>query len=257
MTLRATALLCVAAFLSGCFINTEPQPDVTVQRLIALLQSPDSDLRRTAALSLGKIAAPDAAGALIKSLGDRDPLVRRYSAWALGNLGEQAPSHAVLPLMSLLRDPAQETADTAAQAIGEIGDGQDTVEKVLPLVKEGPTSTRRAALLALGWLESPLSYDELVRVLDDNDVEVRQRAVAALGELGDQRAVSAMVKRLEHDPAESVRNEAAYRLGLMGQAGVVPFLKRASVEDGSEIVRRWSRQAIEALSSSAEPGSKI
>jgi len=105
-------------------------------------------------------------------------------------------------------------------------------------------------------LESPLSYDALLHALGDEDADVRQRAIAALGEMGDQRGMSALADRLAHDATASVRTEAAYRLGLLGDTSALPILKTAREEDPSGSVRRWAQQAIEALSSPAGPESK-
>src|SRR3989454_12141483 len=80
-------------------------PDFVVSRLVASLNDPNPDVRRTAALSLGKIARPQATAALVERLGDPDPLVRQYSAWALGNLGEKAIDQAGTALGQMLSGP--------------------------------------------------------------------------------------------------------------------------------------------------------
>jgi len=156
----------------------------------------------------------------------------------------------------LLNDPALSIADAAAVAIGQIGAGTDTVRQLLTLLREGHPYSRRAAALALASFESPLSYDALLHALGDEDANVRQRAIAALGEIGDRRAVPALVDRLAHDPTASVRTEAAYRLGLLGDTNTLRALKAAREEDPNGSVRRWAQQAIEALASSAGPESE-
>jgi HEAT repeat protein len=256
MIRRFSVIVLLATILPGCFVSTTPDPDITISRLLALLHSSDPALRQTAALSLGKIAPAEAATGLMEALHDSDPLVRQYSAWALGHLGDHAPPTVLAPLLSLLNDPDLAVADTAAEAIGQIGAGTDTVSQLLTLVREGRTHSRRAAALALESLESPLSYDALLRALGDEDADVRQRAIAALGEVGDRRAVPALMDRLAHDPTASVRTEAAYRLGLLGDVRALSILKSAREEDPSGSVRRWAQQAIEALSSPAAPESK-
>jgi len=256
MIRRFSIIALLATILAGCFVTTAPDPDITISRLLALLHSSDPTLRQTAALSLGKIASAEAAAGLMEALRDPDPLVRQYSAWALGNLGDHAPSAALSPLLSLINDPALAVADTAAEAIGQIGAGTDNVSQLLTLIREGPTHSRQAAALALESLESPLSYDALLHALGDEDADVRQRAIAALGEMGDQRGMSALADRLAHDATASVRTEAAYRLGLLGDTSALPILKTAREEDPSGSVRRWAQQAIEALSSPAGPESK-
>jgi HEAT repeat protein len=126
---------------------------------------------------------------------------------------------------------------------------------MVAILKEGSLQARRAAILGLGLLESPLAYDEFLHALLDDDVQVRQRAIAALGELGERRAVPAIATRLRHDPEAGVRTEAAYRLGTLGDESVLPVLRTAAVEDPSEQVRRWAQRAIDGLSSLVGHGS--
>jgi HEAT repeat protein len=160
-----------------------------------------------------------------------------------------------LALLPLLEDPVPAVADAAGQAIGSIGAGPEIITRMVTILREGSLQARRAAILALGLLESPLAYEALLNALEDDDVQVRQSAIAALGELGERRAVPAMTTRLRHDPEAGVRTEAAYRLGMLGDESVLPVLRAAAVEDPSEQVRRWAQRAIEALSSLAGHGS--
>lgn len=248
-------LLGMVCSLAGCYATTTPEPEIIVPHLITLLQDPHPALRQTAALSLGKIASPEAVPDLILALRDTDPLVRQYSAWALGNLGEHAKSEATSALLPLLEDPVRAVAEAAAQAIGSIGAGPEVISRMLTILREGSLQARRAAILALGLLESPLAYEGLLDRLLDDDAEVRQRAIAALGELGERRAVPAITARLRHDSEAGVRTEAAYRLATLGDESVLPVLRTAAVEDPSEQVRRWAQRAIDALSSLAGPGS--
>jgi HEAT repeat protein len=245
----------IAVALAGCYATTTPEPEIVVPRLIALLQDQNRDLRQTAALSLGKIAAAEAATSLILALRDPDPLVRQYSAWGLGNLSVLAPSDAVPALILLLEDPVPRVAEAAGRAIGEIGAGPEMIARLLTMLKSRSVQARAAAVTALGWLESPLAYDGLLQALEDNDADLRQGAVAALGELGDRRAGSAIAVRLGRDTAVGVRNEAAYRLGTLGDERSLPILRAAAVGDPSQSVRRWAQRAIEALSSPAGPES--
>jgi len=92
MIRRFSVIVLLTTILAGCFVTTTPEPDITTARLLVLLNSSEPALRQTAALSLGKIASSKAAAGLIDALHDHDPLVRQYSAWALGNLDDRAPS---------------------------------------------------------------------------------------------------------------------------------------------------------------------
>ena len=248
-------LVGMVTVLSGCYAATAPEPEFVVPRLITLLQDPNPDFRQTAALSLGKIAAGEATSALVLALHDADPLVRQYSAWGLGNLGERAGAEVVSALIVVLEDPIPAVARASATAIGSLGAGPTAIPPLLTILKDGSVQARRSAITALGLIESPLAYDGLLRALEDGDAGVRQETIAALGELGDRRAVPAIEARLRHDTSGAVRAEAAYRLGILGDEGSLPILRAAAVEDLNEHVRRWAEGAIAALSAPAGPGS--
>lgn len=232
------------------------EPDTIVAVLMTLLEDPSPDTRRTAALSLGKVASPDSSAALIRALQDPDALVRQYTAWALGNLGEQASQEISIPLVPLLRDVSPTVAMAAAEAIGKIGGSERIVKLVTDTVRDPQVHTRRAAVKALFWLEVPSTHDVLVQALQDPDAPVRQGAIAALGELGHVRAVGVMQDRLRHDDDAGVRSEAAYRLGKLGSQTVVPVLRAAEAGDTEGNVRRWARWANEQWAPLDEPGSR-
>jgi HEAT repeat protein len=170
-------------------------------------------------------------------------------------LGERANAEAASALIVLLGDPVSTVASAAAQAIGSIGAGPEIITQLSTVLSEGSVQARRAAITVLGVLESPLAYNGLLSALADHDADVRQGAVAALGELGDRRAIQGIEARLRLDSSGGVRTEAAYRLGMMSDEGSLPILRAAAAEDPNERVRRWAQRAIEALTAPAGPGS--
>jgi HEAT repeat protein len=230
-------------------------PNAVASHLVSLLNDPEPDVRRTAALSLGKIAVPESAPALTQALGDPDSLVRQYSAWALGNLGEHAPEASVLALVPLLGDSSLGVSAAAAEAVGKIGASQRALDLLTHALRDHSAGARRAAMQALAWLEEPSTYPYIQQALNDPDADVRQGAIAALGELGERRAVSAMLDRLLHDPDTGVRAEAAYRLGKLGDVTTVSTLQQAARNDREDTVKRWARWAIDQMVPTGEPGS--
>ena len=258
MTIRifSTALLSLllanSLALAGCVRDgSSDPPDIVVSRLAMLLKDPDADVRRTAALSLGKIALPETAEALIASLTDADPIVRQYSAWALGNLGDTAIDQAGPALVERLGDSSPAVKTAAALALGNLmgtsGGTQAIVELLTEALRNHDTTTRRAAVLALTWLEAPSAYPSLIEALGDRDALVRQGALAALGELADVRTLPVMRDRLLRDPDPGVRSEAAFRLGKVGDDSVLSVLRLISLKDESQEVRRWASWAMSSI----------
>src|SRR5262249_28367359 len=113
-----TGSLCLALWLAA------PSAAADLDGLMRDLKSKDSDVRRTAAIELGKLGAEakPAVDALVKALKDDDVYVRRFSAQALGGIGPDA-SGSVSALTSALRDRDKRVVEAAAQALGKIGSG--------------------------------------------------------------------------------------------------------------------------------------
>lgn len=88
----------------------------------------------------------------------------------------------------------------------------------------------------------------LVETLGDHDLEVRQAAVAALSNMGDPRAVQALMRILRDDAVDDVRAAAAFALGEIEDPAAVPALAEALRTDRSAEVRKnaaWALGQIE------------
>lgn len=221
-------------------------PQAVTSRLITLLQDSSPDVRRTAALSLGKIGHSAATTALVESLSDPDSQVREYSAWALGQIGEDVNDGAAVRLAGVLGDQDHSVKQAAAQALGKIGPRQQVIAILTQALAVGESGSRRAAVEALAQLEAKSAYPALRKALTDPEPAVRQGALAALGELGDRDALLDFRERLLFDADPGVRTEAAYRLGKLGDPGdhgELQTLDEAARHDTSPGVRVWAEQA--------------
>ena len=250
----AYSLAFLGTFTAGCYDRSPPtQPEVVTSQLIGLLRDPDPEVRRTAALSLGKIGRIEATRALVGELTDTDSQVREASAWALGNLGEEVTDLAGPALANLLWDSVADARATAARALGQMRPSGALVAIILKAVHDSNPGTRLAGVQALGWLESPVSFKTLIQALKDPDSRVRQAAVAALGELGDVRAAPFLIERLSSDREAGVRSEAVFRLGTLDGPAALQALQ-AAIRDTDPRVRIWARAAVEFLLESQRVG---
>lgn len=247
--------LLLLSVVGGCRADVPAnQPEAVVGVLVRLLNDPQADVRRTAAVALGRLGRSEATAPLVERLRDPDPAVRRHSAWALGNLGEAVLDQAGIPLVKLLNDRSESVKRAAAQALGTIGATQVMVEILAETMMRPDVETRRAAVQALIGIEAKAAYPTLVQALSDEDGRVRQGALAAIGELAEVRALPLFRDRLAHDLDVGVRSEAAYRLGKLGTSSDVEALKLAAQTDPSPTVRRWARWATAQLSPRSDSG---
>ncbi|HOF89778.1 MAG TPA: HEAT repeat domain-containing protein, partial [Armatimonadota bacterium] len=140
---------------------------------------------------------------------------------AVGGLVSQQDPAALPALQQVVTDPARsgEVAAAAKSAIRQL--------ERFPYPPQSDIEPRRfreelsrAASDARARVEL---RQRLVAALPDPSAKVRSRAAKALGELGDKRAVPALI-RLLHDPVAGVRQSAIVALGALKSRRAVPAL---------------------------------
>ena len=242
------------AFLTSC--SMEPRSHDTnslVPILVELLtHDPSPDMRRTAAMSLGKMADSNSIPALTASLKDEDPLVREYSAWALGQMDTELSKKVAFALILALGDSSSEVKRVAATALGNVVAEEELLSLLRQVLAVSEVSTKRAVVQALTELEIPSSYQVFLDAVKEHDPRVRQIAIAGLGELADSRSLIVFRKYLLNDPDEGVRTEAAFRLGKLGSQNDIPVLKKAMDADPTPNVHIWASWALKEVSSSPD-----
>ena len=150
---------------------------------------------------------------------------------------------AAVSLAGALGDERDSVKQAAAQALGKIGSRQPVIAILTQALAVGERGSRRAAVEAFAQLEVKSAYPALRKALTDEDPDVRQGALAALGELGDRRVLPDFRERLLFDADPGVRTEAAYRLGKLGDPGELQTLDEAARHDASPGVRLWADRA--------------
>ncbi|MEH2234381.1 MAG: HEAT repeat domain-containing protein, partial [Nostoc sp.] len=123
---------------------------------------------------------------LLGLLKDESQYVRNSAASALGKLGNASPQ-VVEALLGLLKDETQYVRYSAAEALGKLGNASpQVVEALLGLLKDESQYVRYPAAEALGNLgnASPQVVEALLGLLKDESQNVRYSAAEALGKLG-------------------------------------------------------------------------
>jgi HEAT repeat protein len=164
-----------------------------------------------------------------------DSRVRRYAAAALDRIGWQPDTQvqkiayviaredwnecvqigepAVEPLITYLQDASWDVRSSAADALGEIGDGR-AIEPLIDCLHDTDSRVRRRAADALGRIGKQ-AVEPLIACLRDTDSRVRGSAADVLSKIGDQRAIEPLIDCL-HDTHPNVRCCVA---NLLGQTG--------------------------------------
>ncbi len=191
----------------------------------------------------------DKVTALIRDLLSQDEATRRYAA---EDLAELRDSRAVAPLIPLLFDPTAAVREAAVDALKAIG-GEETVRAVIPLLRTENAAARNAASEVLEWAGEP-AVPHLVKLLDDDDKDVRKFAVDIMALIGSPDTEDAFVRALQ-DRDINVAAAAAEALGRIGsRACVKPLVHslKASAWTRCSIAKSLGEiggsDAVEALS---------
>ncbi|NIN70594.1 MAG: hypothetical protein GTO46_01400 [Gemmatimonadetes bacterium] len=114
----------------------------------------------------------------ISQLEDDDFRVRRYAAWALGELESD---RGVMPLIQSLDDRDSDVRLVAAWALGEIKDDM-AVYPLIELLEDDDPLVREMAVLALGEIEHHAAVQPLTEALRREE-RLREPVIWALGEI--------------------------------------------------------------------------
>jgi HEAT repeat protein len=232
-----------------------------IEPLISALKDQDYSVRCEAITALGYIGGSRAVEALVAILEDKSeveivtiwvPYQRRpgmhrmrevsipLRAVVANELGKIGDKSAVEALAVATRDNDKDVSCTAFHALGCIADDR-ALEILLRDLKDKNPSIQANAAVALGLTHRKEAVKPLIAALKQGNFH----AAVALGNLGDRRAVTAIIGVLSHKDAWA-RRHAAEALGKLGDPVAIKPLK-ALVEDESAVVSVAAEEAIEKL----------
>lgn len=233
--------------LPGCYQpSAKPSPQVTVETLIRLLVDRDVVIRRTAAEALGKIGHQQAGPSLVVALSDSAAIVREAAVHSLGQL-DSLDTITTARMAGLLTDPVPSVRTAASQALASLDSGKELWPLWQSQLAHEDPGVRSAVIHALEGVGSAVVVEEVSGLIADPDSGVRRAAVVALGDSGDVRAVPLLLDRLKSDPSPYVRAEAAYQLQFVSGSADAEVLRFASGDDESSQVRRWADQTSKGM----------
>jgi HEAT repeat protein len=202
---------------------------------------------------MGKVASACVAK-LCECLSDKDTLVRRDAANALGALGEAAEK-AGRPLIELVKaEPDTVVKKTALETLTHIAgpDQGGYAKDLIPLLEDKDPEVRLSTAVVLariGGEESATALPVLKKALKNTDPHIQELATAALATLGP------LAKPAIHDLADTltdaknsvvVRRNAALALSHIGAEAkpIVPALVKALQRSQPLEVRQFAAEAL-------------
>ncbi len=210
-----------------------------------LLKDPSARVRKAAVEALARIEPGVDSEPVRLALADESPIVRVAAASALG----ASPSpRALHDLERLAEDEDPWVRATAVRAVGAHG-GRDPGNAPLALLEaalsdEGPVAI--AAVEALHAIGGPAAARLCTGVLDRPDPELLGAAVACVAEHGDSPALTELLPLVSH-PHWAVRAEAIGALGERGVTKAVPSILRRLEIEQDDFVRNAILRALDRL----------
>lgn len=221
-----------------------------VESLASALNHEDRGVRESAAYALGKIGGVRSLDALINALNDENEYVRAAVTVAMGRMANVTaltnigPPHelrswdaylTIITVMEKVGEPVNNiliaalkeeygvVQKSAEGMLGEIGD-TGVVDALIEALSDPDPDIRMISSELLGITRDSNAVVPLVGVLsDDWWRNARLAAAEALGEIGDRRAVKALLNAL-NDVDDAVRGTSAWALGIIGDGSAIEAL---------------------------------
>ena len=225
-----------------------------VERLIQALGDADPNVCFSAAKALGRIRDPRAIQALGNATQAGDWDARDAAIEALGDIGGIEAAETLIKKNTLRYQPlygsSANRADTAVSALTRIG------EPAVLLLVEALTNSSNYELhgvaAALGRIGDKRAVDPLIQILNNKDVgrpqgdtPAKVSVAQALGKLKDARAVDTLIRTLLTDKDAVVRHCAAVALSEIGDERVVDALIKAL--DDEEFVHQEAAAVLDGF----------
>jgi HEAT repeat protein len=206
--------------------------------LIKDISSSDIAVRKNAVFKLGESKDPNALEGLLKALKDSDETIRANAARGLGKINN---IQAIDPLVEALNDSSIRVKQNAAWALGKYK-AKKAVPGLITLV-----NPQFAIFTAHGDIGggSVVRNEELKAQAVPN-VDVVVKAIEALGEIGDPKALDVLYDALSMDDLDTVKSAACIAIGKIGVKDSAPKLFRA-LNDTLWYVRRDAAIALGKL----------
>lgn len=218
------------------------EDDQGVQLAIQALQDPEVTIRAQAATVLawyGSPKADSAKPALLKLLQESDKGEAPQVAWALVELGESQAFDKVIDLYRKGHLSKVQRIDGVNAFDPEKVVKLISVDQLAAMHADESPAVRQLVATVLSRLADPKYTDALIKLVQDQDIEVARQAAPGLGKIGNDNALNPLLAALEKADKDSREKYLhALRDGI-GAQGLVLALK--VIDKVSDFNKRWGR----------------
>lgn len=180
------------------------------------LKDPESEVRRAAFLSIGKLADTSKAVSLIEGVLSSDE-----EGWQKGR---------------------------AAEAIGEIKDPQLVKSLVLKYLESPDSEIRKGAAGAVAHIKDEKLQNELIgTIMDSKEAKIRREAAWSISNIKDKNKAIELAEKLLKDSDAEVREAMGWHLGFIGDYEISEKLISEHITDKAFDVRKGIVDAVDRI----------
>ncbi len=228
-----------------------------------LMHEGDYELWRSAAYAVSEMRDRGQAAVehLIPLIEDPDPDVRDMALVVLEQIGAQDDPRVVQALMAAFKNPNETVRNEAIVQLRLAGHAaKEAVADLVELVRGDDPAARRAAAMALAWIDpAAADLEEPLRMaLRSEEGDVRRQAAEGVARLGERAGplVSDLVAMLEHEHhgARQAAADALGHLGPVADKAAEPLIGLFADEDGwTRGTAMWAAVEVGATRDQLEP----
>jgi len=217
-------------------------PNLMAREALRLLYSKEEDFRVLATLvkALGQYRDPSLVPLFMDALDSQEPRVRANAIDALDWCDEASVRDKIRPM---LHDQDNRVRANAVRALWSPED-REVLDQAMAMLQDPDLWVRTSAAYIIRHIPDRVFVEPLIKLLEDPFDSVREKAVVALGIIGDPGARDALLIQLEKSLPPYIQSEILQALASIGGAQVARKLE-GFLRDQKEGL--LIRQAIAAL----------
>jgi len=183
------------------------------------LQSEDEEIRRSALKLLNGVPLCESLEIVITAMSDASWRVRKEAVEVF--LASEPDDKCISELLELLREEDNAgLRNSAAEAVIRLGSAAAT--PLIKMVQDNDREVRKFIIDVMGAIGDPSFVTHMLNALNDSDVNVSSAAAEHLGALGDSTAVPYLVRAITDNDVILFRFSALEALGKLAPTGPVP-----------------------------------
>jgi len=178
----------------------------------SLIKDKDWQIRYHSVMALGIMGDKALIPILIGLIEDQDELIASTAAYSLGEIGHKSAIPTLVKALGIQKPTIQRNALIALSKIGIPG-----LESLLTFAsnKNHKASLRTIALQEVAFIKSRHAVLPLIKLLRDNNSNIRKYTLFALEKINDQRALEPIRKIAENDIDNEIRKYARQAIKII------------------------------------------